>query len=322
MSEGHFTYDGELRGHRGWVTAIAAPLEKNDTFITASRDGTLLNWKINERRSSSTEETESFAIPLKRLEGHSSFVQDVALSSTAEYALSASWDKTIRLWSTRTGTCQRVFRGHTNDVLSVAFSPEDKQVASGGRDQKLKVWDVDGKCIYTYTNKCHQDWITCVRFSPRPETPFIVSGGSDHLVKLWSVNPFKHTLDFTGHTGYVSTVCVSPDGSLCASGGKDGTVMLWDIGTEKLLYQLETEEIIHAFVFSPNRYWLCAATESCIRIWDLETKKAVAELAPPRRRMNSRALKPECISLTWSADGNTLYTGHTDNTVHIFGVRE
>jgi len=64
-----------------------------------------------------------------------------------------------------------------------------------------------------------------------------------------------------------------------------------DLSTGSHLYQLEAGEVIHSLTFFSNRYWLCAATEVCIRIWDLESKKAIAELAPPRRPMNRKALK-------------------------------
>ncbi len=46
--------------------------------------------------------------------------------------------------------------------------------------------------------------------------------------------------------------------------------MLWDLAEGKRLYSLDAQAIIHALCFSPNRYWLCAATQSGIKIWDLE----------------------------------------------------
>jgi guanine nucleotide-binding protein subunit beta-2-like 1 protein len=124
-----------------------------------------------------------------------------------------------------------------------------------------------------------------------------------------------------GHTGYVSTVTISPDGSLCASGGKDGVTMLWDLNEDKHLYSLEAGDIINALVFSPNRYWLCAATSSGIKIWDLESKSVVDELKVVLENPgSSKSISPECISLAWSADGQTLFAGYTDNLIRVWTV--
>ena len=119
-----------------------------------------------------------------------------------------------------------------------------------------------------------------------------------------------------GHNGYVSTITISPDGSLCASGGKDGVIMLWDLNEDKHLYSLEAGDIINALTFSPNRYWLCAATSSGIKIWDLEMKSVVDELKVTMESAGGN-VTPEPISLAWSADGQTLFAGYTDNQVMI-----
>ncbi|CAL5322129.1 unnamed protein product [Camellia sinensis] len=71
---------------------------------------------------------------------------------------------------------------------------------------------------------------------------------------------------------------MSPNGSLCASGGKDGVILLWDLAEGKKLYSLDSGSIINALCCSPNRYWLCAATEASIKIWDLESKTIVVDL--------------------------------------------
>lgn len=49
-------------------------------------------------------------------------------------------------------------------------------------------------------------------------------------------------------------------------GIQDGVAMLWDLAEGKRLYSLDAGDIIHALCFSPNRYWLCAATQSCIKV--------------------------------------------------------
>ena len=62
--------------------------------------------------------------------GSAGFVQDVVISSDGQFALSGSWDGTLRLWDLNTGNTTRRFVGHSKDVLSVAFSVDNRQVGS------------------------------------------------------------------------------------------------------------------------------------------------------------------------------------------------
>jgi guanine nucleotide-binding protein subunit beta-2-like 1 protein len=138
--------------------------------------------------------------------------------------------------------------------------------------------------------------------------------------QVWELASCRIQTDHIGHTGYINTVTISPDGSLCASGGKDGTTMLWDLNESKHLYSLTAGDEIHALVFSPNRYWLCAATSSSIIIFDLEKKSKVDELKPEFMEVGKKSREPECVSLAWSADGQTLFAGYTDNKIRCWGV--
>jgi len=101
---------------------------------------------------------------------------------------------------------------------------------------------------------------------------------------------------------------------------KDGITMLWDLNEGKHLYSLEAGDIVNALVFSPNRYWLCAATASCVKIFDLESKSIVDELKPDFVDVGINSREPECVSIAWSADGQTLFGGFTDNLVRVWTV--
>jgi len=266
----------------------------------------------------------------KALRGHSHFVEDVVISSDGQFALSGSWDNTLRLWDLSAGTTARRFVGHTKEVLSVAFSADNRQIVSASRDRTIRLWNTLAKCKYSLEPKenGHTDWVSCVRFSPNSQNPVLVSCGWDKLVKVWEVNHpnWNQKMSLTGHTGYLNVVSISPDGSLCASGGKDSTAMLWDLNEGKHLYQLDAGDIIHALCFSPNRYWLCAATQSAIKIWDLENKNTVANLVTKELHANDKQNflneKAYCISLAWSADGKILYSGYTDNIIRVWSVKE
>jgi guanine nucleotide-binding protein subunit beta-2-like 1 protein len=118
------------------------------------------------------------------------------ISSDGAYALSASWDKTLRLWELSTGTTTRRFVGHTNDVLSVSFSADNRQIVSGSRDRTIKLWNTLGDCKFTISEKGHTEWVSCVRFSPNPQNPVIVSSGWDKLVKVRSAIQTQNPLQF------------------------------------------------------------------------------------------------------------------------------
>jgi len=310
---------GELKGHGGWVTALATTTEEPDFVLSASRDNSIIVWTL-------VREDQKYGVARRRLTGHSHYVQDVAISSDGQFALSGSWDGTLRLWDLNTGNTTRRFVGHTKDVLSVAFSADNRQIVSGSRDKTINLWNTLGQLKFTIVEDGHKEWVSCVRFSPNLTTPLIVSAGWDKVVKVWNLNHCKIRTNLLGHTGYVNSVTVSPDGSLCASGGKDGTAMLWDLNEGRHLSSLDAGDIIHSLVFSPIRYWLCAATASTIKIWDLESKICVAELKPDFQSVSTsgknKAVPIQCISLAWSANGNTLFAGYTDNIIRVWSVNK
>uniref|UniRef100_A0A2K5FA77 Small ribosomal subunit protein RACK1 n=1 Tax=Aotus nancymaae TaxID=37293 RepID=A0A2K5FA77_AOTNA len=246
------------------------------------------------------------------LKGHNSWVTQIATTPQfpdmiLSFALSGSWDGTLRLWDLTTGTTTRRFVGHTKDVLSVAFSSDNRQIVSGSREKTIKLWNTLGVCKYTVQDESHSEWVSCVRFSPNSSNPIIVSCGWDKLVKVWNLANCKLKTNHIGHTGYLNTVT-------------DGQAMLWDLNEGKHFYTLDGGDVINALCFSPNRYWLRAATGPSIKIWDLEGKIIVDELKQEVISTSSKAEPPQCTSLAWSADGQTLFAGYTDNLVRVWQV--
>merc|ERR1719299_318081 len=124
-----------------------------------------------------TQDSDVVGYARKSLSGHSEPVASVVLSSDGQFALSGSWDKTMRLWDLNSGTSVRTFQGHAKDVFSVAFSADNRQIVSGSRDKTIKLWNTLAECNYTITEDCHTDWVSCVGFSPSAKMPLIVSAG-------------------------------------------------------------------------------------------------------------------------------------------------
>merc|ERR1712096_339665 len=128
--QNNFAMRGTLEGHSGWVTSIATTNENADMILSASRDKTVMVWQL-------TREDGNYGYPKKALRGHGHFVQDVVITSDGQFALSGSWDGTLRLWDLNTGLTTRRFVGHEKDVLS------------GSRDKTIKLWNTLGECKYT-----------------------------------------------------------------------------------------------------------------------------------------------------------------------------
>ena len=150
--------------------------------------------------------------------------------------------------------------------------------------------------------------------SRQPEKMFRKRGGD-------GVVPGKEAGSMAWQSKWIKPLALLLSGGMVWTvGGKDGTAMLWDLNEGKHLYSLEANAIIHSMVFSPNRYWLCAATDTCIKIWDLESKSIVDELTPDFPPVGKNATVPYCTCICWSPDGQTLFSGYTDGLIRAWHV--
>uniref|UniRef100_A0A8C5KG76 Small ribosomal subunit protein RACK1 n=1 Tax=Jaculus jaculus TaxID=51337 RepID=A0A8C5KG76_JACJA len=245
---------------------LRAQITTNPQFpiisLSASQDNTIIIWKL-------TRDENYYCIPQRALWGQG-------------YG-------TLHLWDLTTGTTMRRFVGHTKSVLSVAFSPDNRQFVFGSQGKTIKLWNTLGVCKYIAQDESHSEWVSCVCFSPNSSNPIIISCGWDKLGKVWLIT------NNIGHAGYLNIVTVSPDGSLCASGGKNGQAMH--------LYTRDGGGIINALCFSLNHNWRCATTGPSIKIWSLEGKIIEDEQKQEVFSTSSKAQPTQCTSLAWSANG-------------------
>jgi WD40 repeat protein len=89
------------------------------------------------------------------------------------------------------------FIGHISSVLSVAFSPDGKYLASGSYDRTVKLWSVESQNKGT-TLRGHSGHVNSVAFPP--DGKYLASGSRDKTVTLWSVESQKEVTTLQGHS--------------------------------------------------------------------------------------------------------------------------
>jgi RNA polymerase sigma factor (sigma-70 family) len=263
------------------------------------------------RRPVKTNEGEAFG-ELHCIKGHAPhWVINVALAPNGRRALSASFDRTVRLWDLEKGKELHRFEGHTGRVLGVAFSPDGRKALSGGEDKTLRLWDVEsGKQLCCLEG--HASQVRCVQFLSDGRRA--LSSSSDTTIRLWDIKGGKELRRFEGHVSEPMTVVVSPDEKRILSGSFDGTMRLWDVKTGNELRRFAWQGgRVYAVAFSPDsRRALSGSDDRIVRLWDLEKGKEL-------RRFEGHT--DGVFGVAFSRDGRRVLSSSQDRTVRLWDVK-
>ncbi len=236
----------------------------------------------------------------------------------------------IKVWDADRGTEILTLKGHTGEVLCVAFSRDGKRIVSGGdKLGEIEVWDAD-KGIEPRTLKGHTSPVGSVAFSPDGKRIVSASlgGGLDPRgqpilgeIKLWDADKGTEVRTLQGHPAPFNSVAFSPDGKRIVSGSNETTLTVWDAdkGTEVRTLKRHTDAVT-SVAFSPDGKRIVSASigdavllgwlrPGEIKLWDADKGTEVRTLKGHAGWVKRVAYSP---------DGKRIVSGSQDTTLKLW----
>ncbi len=305
-----------LAGHSAIVMGTVFTPD-GSRLVTGSFDHTAKVWDLSPSREWRT------------LNEHNGWVYSLDFTLDGRWLASGSFDGTARIWDVTTGRSELVLGeiGDSASIRAVAFSPDGRRLATTSAYGTTTIWDTTtGEEIITLrghapgqTLETRFNGVIGVSFSP--DGNLLATSSDDLTAKIWDTNSGQELFTLIGH-GHapvsippfdgVIQVAFSPDGTILATAGGDGTVKLWDVsnGQELITLDAHPENVVIDLAFSPDGvYLLTGGWEGTAKLFEVDTGQVLHTLTGHTSGVHGVGFSP---------DGKRLLTGSEDGTVILW----
>jgi WD40 repeat protein len=318
LSPPRLVVDGH--GHTSRVTSLHYTSDGR-TLVSASYDKTVRIWSAQTGRLLRTLRGE-------RGDGAAGRIHASALSPDDKWLAVGGWLGTdpnppigssspafhIRLLDMTSGDTGRVFAGHSDVVLSLAFSHDGTRVLSGAGDHQAIIWDAQGgRALLTLYG--HHEGVTAVAWSP--DDSLVATASADGTARVFDAHSGAEIAVFSGHKGGVQDVTFTPSGRSLLTGGHDGDVRIWEAKSGKLMKTLaKVSAPVGSLAIAPSGLEVMITTAAipfATHIYNINNGKRVAVHTGHDNVVLASAISPNG---KWGATA-----GGGDFSVSVFGLK-
>jgi WD40 repeat protein/beta-lactamase regulating signal transducer with metallopeptidase domain len=241
--------------------------------------------------------------------GHTNWVYAVAFSPDSRLLASSSYDKTARVWDVETGKQKSVLNGHKGGVRAIAFSHNGKMLATGSSDTTIKLWDLEqGKEIRTI--KGHTAAIRALVFGTGDK--LVYSASEDQSALGWDVETGKEVKGILKLPNQmVSSLSLSPGGTLLAVGSFDNVVRVFDTSTgqTRVTLQNHTDAVTCVAISPDGRHLASGSNDKNVNLWraSLPSATAAATMLGHQGQIWFAVPSPDGKRVVTSGDDKVLY---------------
>ena len=251
------------------------------------------------------------------LTAHTDQLHAVAYSRDGRFAVTGSWDRTVRFWDPRTYQEAGAPIQSPSPVNTLATSPDSRLIATGGQDGMVRLWDTASREPVGKPVKVDGSYLYSVAFSP--DGRLIAASSDAGTVGVWEVATGRLLLGrpFAKLGASVMRVAFSPDGQLLAAGvwenDDSGSARVWRVRDgSRFGSPLTFADPVRSVVFPPTGGLLAVAAGKSVRLCDPATGKAVG--APFTGHTD------DVLAIAFTNDGHTMATGSVDKRVRFWQV--
>jgi WD40 repeat protein len=190
--------------------------------------------------------------------------------------------------------------------------------ASPARTRSVRLWDVEkGKHVLTLPG--HADDVKSVAFSDGSNGKYqLVTGDATGVVRLWDIGKIGQREELStlrGHRGAVTTVSFHPSAPIIASSSVDKSIIIWDIGSTRLLKRLDDQgNDISAVAFSPDGHHVASVNKTgTVKVWNIDSGEFVS--------FGDGAVDDKMRHVAFSHDGSLLVAGSEEGKIKVWSAK-